>query len=109
MNIALEEVRSESRKETLSHHYSNEADMINRIVLGKSSAQFKNFHGMEKDDSVRDHLNDAQIQEIIGLQRANMVYIQDGMVFEERKEKLKSLFVRRYDKAIIAKLYELEA
>lgn len=109
MNITLEEVRAESGKETLSHHYSNEADMINRIVLGKSSAQFKNFHGMGKDDSVRDYLNDAQINAIIGLQRANMVYIQDGIGFDERKEKLKSLYARKFDKAIVAKLYEVEA
>lgn len=109
MNIALEDARKELGKETASHHYSNEADMINRIVLGKSSAQFKNFHGIEKDDSVRDHLNDAQIEAIIGLQRANMVYIQDGMLFDERKDRLKSLYMRKFDKAIVAKLYEIEA
>jgi len=109
MNTALEEARKELGKDTASHHYSNEADMINRIVTGKSAAQFRVFHGMEKDDSVRDMLSASQINAIVGLQRANMVYIQDGMLFDERKERLHSLYMRKFDAAIAAEINRLES
>jgi len=108
MNEALEESRKELGKETAAHHYSNESDMINRIVLGATSKQYRINHGIEKEP-IRDHLNDAEIAAIIGLQRANMIYIQDGMAFDERKAKLNSLYMRKFNAAIVEQFERLEA
>ena len=50
------------------YHYSNEFDMINRIVLGMSSKQFRLQHGLAKEVSIRDHLTPQQVDEIRRLQ-----------------------------------------
>jgi len=50
------------------YHYSNEFDMINRIVLGMSSKQFRLQQGILKDDPIRDHLTPQQIDAIQKLQ-----------------------------------------
>ena len=38
------------------YHFSNECDMINRIVTGMSAKQFRQAHGIEKGKSIR-HLS----------------------------------------------------
>ena len=67
------------------YHFSNEADMINRIVLGMPAKEFRIKHGVE---CVRDALDAAQLSEINRLQIINTGLIEVGMEFQERKEKL---------------------
>ena len=43
------------------YHYSNECDMLNRIVIGMSAKQFREAHGLEKGQSIRPYLRDNQI------------------------------------------------
>lgn len=50
------------------YHYSNEFDMINRIVFGMSSKQFQLQHGLQKDAPIRDHMTPEQIDAIQKLQ-----------------------------------------
>lgn len=64
------------------YHFSNEADLINRIVLGVTSKQFKTAHGI---DNVRDALSAAQLHWIEKLQRINTGLIEVGMDFQARK------------------------
>ncbi len=67
------------------YHFSNEADMINRIVLGMPAKEFRDQHGVE---SVRDALDAAQLSELNRLQIINTGLIEIGMDYQERKEKL---------------------
>lgn len=67
------------------YHFSNEADMINRIVLGMTAKDYREAYGVE---SVRDGLDAAQLSEINRLQIINTGLIEIGMEFQERKEKL---------------------
>lgn len=79
-------------KEPKFYHYSNEADMINRIVLGTTAKQFRKERGIDKDESIREHITLWQTAAIQKLQRFDtglVVAVQD---FEQRKEILKTYF-----------------
>ena len=100
MTDALKSVREDIGKETKSHHYSNEADMINRIVTGYPAKKFKAVHEMP-DSSLRDLLTPIQKQAMLSLQKANTVYLEEGLSFDERKERLNTLFNRRWNARLI--------
>ncbi len=67
------------------YHYTNEADLINRIVLGMSAKKFKEIHEVEH---VREAVTAAELSELDRLQRINTGLIEIGMEFSERKEHL---------------------
>lgn len=91
------------------YHYSNEADMINRIVLGMTSAQFKQYHSIGKDDAIRDFMTREQMKAIIDLQRANTVFITMGMEYQERKYQISKLFDKAHKQRLIDEFHRLEA
>ena len=100
MTDALKSVREDIGKETKSHHYSNEADMINRIVTGYPAKKFKSVHEMP-ESNLRDLLTPIQKQAMLSLQKANTVYLEEGLSFDERKERLNALFNRRWNAKLI--------
>jgi len=67
------------------YHYSTEADMINRIVLGKSAKQYKNEYEV---DNVRDAVTAAELDELDSLQRINTSLIKIEWKYEDRKAEL---------------------
>lgn len=67
------------------YHFSNEADMINTIVLGMPAKKYKELHGVE---NVRDSVTAAELAEITRLQRINTGLIEIGMPYDDRKEAL---------------------
>jgi Rha family phage regulatory protein len=94
MTDALKDIRQEAGKETASHHYSNEYDMINRIVLGEKAKDYRNTHDIPPCDALRDHLSFEQIRLIELAQRLNEDLILDGDSFESRKNRIKSRIER---------------
>ena len=109
MAEAIVRARQEAGKDIKPHHFSNEADLINRIALGAPAAKFRADHDIPRDQPLRDYLSPEQIRCLISLQRANTVYIDDGMSFDDRKAKLSELFRRRHQSALIAEIHRLEA
>lgn len=77
------------------YHFSNECDMINRIVTGMSARQFRKEHGIEKGKSIRPYLSNTQIQLMETLQRVDIGLLVSGLSFQERKSKLKE-YAKRY-------------
>lgn len=71
------------------YHFSNEADMLNRIVTGMSAKEFKETHGVE---NVRDALEECNLAILKKLQVINTGLIEAGMDYDERKEKLMSCY-----------------
>jgi hypothetical protein len=67
------------------YHYSNEADMINRIVLGMPAKEYKDLHEVE---SVRDAVTAAELIELNRLQIINTGLIEIGMDYQTRKSHL---------------------
>ena len=90
-------------------NFSNESDLINRIILGMTASKFRQHHDIPKSDAIRDYLSTAQLNCIIALQRANTVYIEDGLDFQERKAKLTDLFNRKHKQKLIDEIHLLNA
>ena len=75
------------------YHFSNEADMITKIITGKNAKQLKEEFKTEK---VRECLNAREIHALENLQRANTIFIQMDLPYTERKEKLIALYNKRF-------------
>ena len=100
---------AEAHEEIKPYHFSNEADLINRIVLGCTASKFRKDNDVDKNDSIRDYLTFEQLNCITALQRANTVYIEDGLDFQDRKVKLQSLFDRKHKQKLINEVHLLNA
>lgn len=87
------------------YHFSNEADMINRIILGCTSSKFRKENDISDKDAIRDYMTAQQLDAFLSLQRANTVYIEDGIEYQKRKEKLQSLFDRKHSKLLINEVH----
>jgi len=70
------------------YHFSNECDMINRIVTGMSAKQFRQAHSLEKGTSIRPYLSDDQIQMIEILQKVDIGLLLAVPDYEQRKRHL---------------------
>jgi hypothetical protein len=79
MNAVLQLVRQDKGKVTASHHFSNEARMINWALTGE-------FRGLE-----RDTLSDGDLVLLAKLEERNAVLIGCGMDYAERKPLLERL------------------
>lgn len=100
---------AEAHDEIKPYHFSNEADLINRIVLGCTASKYRKFHDIPKSDAIRDYLTQSELDCIVSLQRANTVYIDDGLDFQQRKDKLTSLYNRKHKEKITNEIHLLNA
>ncbi|ELM3734832.1 antA/AntB antirepressor family protein [Edwardsiella piscicida] len=87
MCSALESVRAEQGKVTQSHHYSNESNMISRIVLGGLTVkQWAGMNGVVGDP--RDSMNAEQLEHLSYLESTNITLLDMGMDYPQRKAEL---------------------
>ena len=70
------------------YHFSNECDMINRIILGKSAKQFRLENNLEKGTSIRPYLTEVQINLIEKLQKVDIGLLVAFPNYEDRKRHL---------------------
>ena len=70
------------------YHFSNECDMLNRIVLGKTAKQFRTENGIDKGKSIRPYLTDEQIQALETLQKVDVGLLVAVPDYEQRKRYL---------------------
>lgn len=89
-----------AHEEPKHYHFSNEADMINRIVLGMSAKQFREVNGLDKGTSIRPYLSSEQIKAIETLQRVDIGLIVAMPEYEQRKQALTSYYERLKSKRI---------
>lgn len=101
---AIKHRREVQGKEVAHYHFSNEFDLINRVALGQSAKQYREAHGLNKDDPIRDHLTPMEIRCIEHLQRANATMIDLGFDFEKRKVDLHRLYVTRHAAGLMAEV-----
>jgi hypothetical protein len=81
-----------AHSEPKHYHFSNETDMINRIVLGVSAKQFKAAHGLPEIPSIRPYLSADEIYAISTLQRADIGMLAILPEFEKRRLALTELY-----------------
>jgi Rha family phage regulatory protein len=72
----------------MNYHYSNETDMINKIVLGMSAKQYREANGIVDKASIRPYLTAQQIKDIEELQRVDTGFVVAIPDYQERKELL---------------------
>lgn len=91
---ALTDAIKMMHEEPKFYHYSNEADLINRIVLGMSAREFRQIHGLAKGETIRNCLTHQQLEAIQALQRADVGFVVAISDFKQRKEVLKAYYER---------------
>lgn len=94
----LTETIRQAHEEPKPYHYTNEVDMINRLVLGMSARQYREAHGIPKGESIRPHLTKEQLKQIDTLQKVDVGLVLVIPEFEKRKEELKKYLERRLRK-----------
>ena len=79
-----------------SYVYSNECNMINRIVLGMDAKHFREIHGLGEVQSIRPFLNHSQAKAIRKLQVEDIRLLYRGFVFLERKQALGNIYEQKF-------------
>lgn len=82
----------EAHEEPKHWHFSNESDMINRIVLGMDAKHYREQNGIKQGESIRPHLQAYQIKAIELLQRYDIGLIATFPEFQQRKDILTKYF-----------------
>ena len=77
------------------YHFSNECDMLNRLITGMSAKQFREAHGIEKGKSIRPYLTAEQIDLMEKLQKVDVGLLVAVPDFEQRKQ-----FLEKYKQQI---------
>lgn len=84
------------------YHFSNECDMLNRIVTGMSAKQFREKHGIAKGESIRPFLTEEQIEMLDKLQKADVGLLIAVPEYEQRKRQLEWYYIKLREKRICA-------
>lgn len=80
-----------AHEEPKHYHFSNEINMINRIVLGMDAKKFKESKGLDKSvNSISPYLSAEQIKDIEELQRIDIGLIIAITDYEQRKSILEN-------------------
>lgn len=84
-----------AHEEPKHYHFSNEADMINRIVLGVPAKGYREMHGIPSGQSIRPYLSEDDIHMVETLQRIDIGLLTAGLDFEQRKAVLLTALAKR--------------
>lgn len=92
-----------AHEEPKHYHFSNEINMINKIVLNMTAKEFKEKNGIDKsENSIRPYLSEEQINMIEALQRFDIGLITMEDDYQKRKEILTNYFMRLCQRKLIA-------
>ena len=109
MTKSLADMREREGKESPPHIFSNEHNMIYRIVLGFTAKKYKEENGIGDDVNLRDVLSFEEIKALEQLQKHNTTLIELDFSFEQRKTELTKIFMRNHAKQMIAEIERLNA
>lgn len=92
-----------AHEEPKHYHFSNEINMINKIVLGANAKQFKEQNNIDKSvNSIRPYLTKEQIKAIETLQRFDIGLVTMESDYQRRKEILTNYYIQLSNKKLIA-------
>lgn len=74
--------------------FSNEMDLLNRIVTGVSSKKFRELHNIPKGESIRPYLTEQQLDALDRLQKVDIGLLVSTPDYHERKAILQQYFER---------------
>ena len=70
------------------YHYSNELNMLNRLVIGMTAKQFREKHGLPKDEPIRPHMTIEQLEVMDKLQQIDCGLVLSITDYHQRQAKL---------------------
>jgi len=105
----IKHTREAEGKECKFWHFSNEADLLNAIVLGETAKQHRERHGFDKTVNLRDTLTPIQLECLSVLEVNNTAFISAGLDFDMRKELLNKILDRDFTQRLIDEHMRLEA
>lgn len=92
-----------AHEEPKNYHFSNEINMINKIVLGQNAKQFKEERGLDKSvNSIRPYLTQKQIKDIEALQKFDIGLVTMEPDYQKRKELLTNYFTKLNQRMLTA-------
>lgn len=94
MTEAIKEVHEEPKP----HHYTNEINMIYRIILGMDAKHYKERVGLQKDSDLRDYITNEQKKLVDQLQITDTGLLNVGFDYNRRKELLTNFFMKSQSK-----------
>lgn len=74
--------------DTKPYLFTNEVNMLNKIVLGKTSKEMREMLGLKSSEPIRPHLTLEQIRQLDQLQRADVFLLSTKTEYQQRKEHL---------------------
>ena len=77
------------------YHFSNECDMLNRLVLGVTAKQYREAHSIPKGESIRPYLSQPEIERLEMLQRVDIGLMLAVPDFQQRKRYLEWYIMKR--------------
>ncbi|MUU07895.1 MAG: hypothetical protein EP149_09590 [Phascolarctobacterium sp.] len=83
-----------AHSEPKHYHFSNEINMIYRIVLGMDAKTFREQRGIDKGASIRPYLSSDEIKLVEQLQRADIGLLVSMPMLEQRKFALTNYYNR---------------
>lgn len=87
-NPLLTEAIKATRENPKPYDYSNEADMINRIVLGMTAKQYREKHGIPKGDPIRPRMSSDGASLMERLQMMDIGFQYSEPEYQKRKQML---------------------
>ena len=82
-------------EEVKNYHFSNELNMINKIVLKMTAKEFRKANNIEDKNSIRPYLNEKQINDILLLQRIDSGLLLAVPDYYERKTMLENMYYKK--------------
>ena len=88
MHPQLMEAIRLAHKDPKPYHYSNELNMLNRIVIGMTAKEYRVKHGLPKDEPIRPHMTTEQLKLMDRLQQFDVGFVVSIPDYNERRTKL---------------------
>jgi len=102
-------IKYDKKGKAQHYHFSNEFNLINKVVLGMNAKQYRIENGLEPNQPIRDTLTKAEIAAIEHMQRLDTGMIELGYSYEKRKSELSRVFLTRHNKALCEEVKRLES
>lgn len=93
-DLLTDAIRDAFGANTPSHIYSNEINMLNKLVTGMTAKQFKEKHNIEKGGSIRPYLTQEQLDALDKLQRVDIGFLEAFPNYQDRKLRLTEYYNR---------------
>ena len=92
----LTEAVKMAHDEPKPYHFSNEADLINKIITGYTAKKFREIHNIPKGESIRPYLNEEQLELMELLQKVDTGLLISVPDYEQRKRLLEWYKFKKY-------------